>query len=96
MTDLIIFMSGNLLILLIAPTPSHGRKWLAMIQDTRAGRPHAAASPGATDVDRPHGPCCCPPRPHRATIAAALAIASVSAIAAVAPVLLVIASAAEA
>jgi hypothetical protein len=54
MSDLIIFMSGNLLILLIAPMPSHGRKWLAMIHDMRAGQPRPAALPGATDIDRRH------------------------------------------
>ena len=85
MTDLIIFMSGNLLILLIAPTPSHGRKWLAMIRDTCAGWPRPAASPRAADVDRCHRHCCCPPRLHRAMTTATLAIAAVSAVASVAP-----------
>jgi hypothetical protein len=94
MTDLIISMSGYLFILSIAPTPSHGKKWLAMIWDTRAGRPRPAASPGAADVDRRHCRRRCPPRPHRATIVAVLAIAAVSAIATVAHVLLVVTSAA--
>jgi hypothetical protein len=87
-------MSGNLLILSIAPTPSHGRKWLAMIWDTGAERPCQAALTRATNVDRCHRRCHCPPRPHHATIVAALAIAAVSAIAAVAPVLLIVTSAA--
>ncbi len=94
MTVLIIIMSGNLLILLIALTPSHDRKWLAMICDTRAGRSRPAALHGAANVDRHHRRCHCPHCLHRAAIAAALAIAAVSAIAMVAPVLLVIASAA--
>ena len=94
MTDLIKFMSGNLLILSSSPTPSHGRTWLAMIRDMHAGRPRPAASPGAADVDRRDRRRRCPPCPHRATIPAALMIAAVSTIAVVAPVLLVVASAA--
>ena len=74
--------------------PTHGRKWLAMIRDTRAGRPRPAALPGAANVDRHHRCRCCLPHPHCATIAAALAIAAVSAVATVAHVLLAIASAA--
>ena len=92
MTDLMIFVSGNLLILSIAPTPSHSRKWLAMIQDRRAGRPGTAALPRAADLNCRHHSRHCPLRPHRAMIAAALAIAAVSAVATVAPVLLVVAS----
>jgi hypothetical protein len=72
MTDLIIFMSGNLLILSIAPMPSHGRKWPALIRDTRAGWLRPAASPGATKVDCHHRRCHCLPRSHCAKIAATL------------------------
>ena len=82
MNDLIIFMSGNLLILLIAPTPSHDRKWLAMIWDTRAGQPRPAALPGVANVDCRHRCRRCPPHLHCATIVAALAIVAVSAVAA--------------
>jgi hypothetical protein len=62
MTDLIIFMSGNLCILSIAPMHSRGRKWLAMIWYTRSGRPHPAALPGAADVDHYHRCWRCPHR----------------------------------
>ena len=67
----------------IAPTPSHGRKWLAMIRDTRTGWP---------PMSRCHRRHRCPPRLHRATIAATLTIVAVSTVSAVAPVLLVVPS----
>jgi hypothetical protein len=65
-----------------------------MIQDTHAGWLHPEALPGTANVDPCRRRLCCPPRPHLATIAAALAIAAVSAIAMATPVLLVLASAA--
>ena len=41
--------------------PSHGKKWLTMIRDARAGRPHPAALPRVADVDCRHHCRCRPP-----------------------------------
>ena len=55
----------NLLILLsIAPLPTHGRKWVAGIQDACAGWPRTVALSGVADVDSHRRRHCCPLRPH--------------------------------